>query len=271
MDEERIGLADERGFLLASLDDLEAERAAGDLTETDYLALRTSYERRVVDVVSSLADGSVSEDGSPAVGEPRRGEQGERRRRARRALAVAAVAAVALGAGFMVDGSAGNRLPTQAITGSLPPAIGNELIDAQDALVKGNELQALKLFQAVLKAQPDEPEALTYWGWIVASSGAASGNKSLLARGIASMEASVRADPTYSSTYLLLGLAHLGSGDPKAAMSELRHYLALGPSAADARTAKAALAKAEAETAAPPSHGKPPPGPAAAPTTTTVP
>jgi len=45
VDEERIGLAAERGFLLASLDDLEAERAAGDLTETDYLALRTTYER----------------------------------------------------------------------------------------------------------------------------------------------------------------------------------------------------------------------------------
>ena len=270
MDEERIGLADERGFLLASLDDLEVERAAGDLTETDYLALRTTYERRVIDVVSSLADGSVSEEGAPAVGEPRWGERSERRRWARRALAVAAVAAVALGAGFMVDGSAGNRLPTQAITGSLPPAIGNELIDAQDALVKGDELQALKLFQAVLKAQPDEPEALTYWGWIVASSGAASGNKSLLARGIASMEAAVKADPTYSSTYLLLGLTHLGSGDPKAAMSELRHYLALGPPAADTRTAKAALAKAETEAAAPPSHGKPPPGPAA-PTSTTAP
>ena len=268
MDEERIGLADERGFLLASLDDLEAERVAGDLTETDYLALRTTYERRVVDVVSSLADGSVSEEGAPAVGEPRRGEQSERRHSARRVLAVAAVGAVALGAGFMVDGSAGNRLPTQAITGSVPPAIGNELIDAQDALLKGNELQALELFQAVLDAQPDEPEALTYWGWIVASSGAASGNKSLLARGIASMEAAVKADPTYSSTYLLLGLTHLGSGDPTAAISELRHYLTLGPPAADARTAKAAQAKAETETAAPPSHGKPPPEPAAGPTAT---
>ena len=268
MDEERIGLADERGFLLGSLADLEAERVAGDLTETDYLALRTTYERRVVDVVSSLADGSVSEEGAPAVGEPRRGEQSERRHSARRVLAVAAVGAVALGAGFMVDGSAGNRLPTQAITGSVPPAIGNELIDAQDALLKGNELQALELFQAVLDAQPDEPEALTYWGWIVASSGAASGNKSLLARGIASMDASVKADPTYSSTYLLLGLTHLRSGDPTAAVADLRHFLALGPPAADARAAKAALAKAETETAAPPSRGKPPPGPAAGPTAT---
>ena len=271
MYEERIGLADERGFLLASLEDLERERAAGDLTEADYLALRTSYERRVVDVLSTLADGSVSEEGAPAAGSPRRREGSERRRWARRALSVAAVAAVALGTGFMVDGSAGNRLPTQAITGSLPPAIGNELIDAQDALVQGNELQALKLFQAVLNAQSDEPEALAYWGWIVASSGAASGNKSLLARGIASMEAAVRADPTYSSTYLLLGLTHLASGDPKAAVAELRHFLALGPPAADARAAKAALAKAEKEAASSSRHGSPASGPGAAPTPTAVP
>ena len=273
MDEERVGLADERGFLLASLDDLEAERAAGDLTEPDYLALRAGYERRVVDVLSALAaDSPDPEEGAPLVAtKPARGERGEQRRRIRRVVAVLAVAGVALGAGFVVDGSAGNRLPTQTITGSVPPAIGNELVDAQDALVKGNELQALKLFQAVLVVQPDEPEALAYWGWIVANSGVASGNRLLIARGIASMEAAVRADPSYPDAHLLLGLARLGSSDPAAAVVELRRYLALNPSPQDTQAAKAALAKAETAVAAQSHQGSPAPGPAAGPTPTSRP
>lgn len=262
MDEERASLADEREFLFVSLDDLEAERAAGDLTETDYLALRAGYERRTMDVLSALrTDGQGTGEASSFPSEP--GQVG-RRRRVRRAVAVLAVTGVAVGAGLIVDGSAGNRLPTQTITGSVPPAIGNELVDGQAALAKGDELQALKLFQAVIAVQPDEPVALTYWGWIVANTGAATRNRSLLARGIASMEAAVSADPSYPDAYLFIGLARLGSGDPAAAVVELRRYLALAPPGADARAAKTALAKAEAALAARSRHGAPTPGTGAA-------
>ena len=273
MDDERVDLADERGFLLASLDDLEAERAAGDLTEPDYLALRAGYERRAVDVLSALAaDGPEPEEGAPLATKSSRGERGDQRRRVRRrVVAVLAVAGVALGAGLVVDGSAGNRLPTQTITGSVPPAIGNELVNAQVALAKGNEVAALKLFQAVLAVQPNQPEALAGWGWIVANSGAASKNHSLLARGIASIEAAIRADPSYPDAHLLLGLARLGSGDPAAAVAELHRYLALNPSPQDAQAAKAALAKAEAAVAARSHQGSPGPGPAAGPTPTSGP
>ena len=245
LDDERSRLTDERSFLLASLDDLESERAAGDLTDDDYLALRAGYERRAVDLLAALAaEGTEPEEDTERVGAP---SSTSRRRRARRALVALAVAGTALGAGLAVDGTAGNRLPTQTITGSLPPAIGNELVDAQADLVRGDELQALKLFEAVLAAQPDEPEALASSGWIVANAGVASGNKALLARGIASINAAIKADPSYPDAYLLLGLTNLGSGDPHAAVGELRRYLALGPSAADAQVARSALAKAEAE------------------------
>lgn len=245
--EEQLRLAEERDFLLASLDDLEAERAAGDLTDADYVALRTGYERRAVEILSSLA---ADKDCSEQDELPGRYPGGSGRRHwARRALAAAAAASVALGAGLVVDGSAGNRLPTQTITGSVPAGLGNDLADAQAALAKGNDLQALKLFQAVLAAQPDEPEALAYSGWIVANTGAASNQPSLVARGIASMQSAVRADPSYPDAHLLLGLARLGSGDPAGAVTELRLYLALHPPPQVARAANAALAKAEAAVA----------------------
>ena len=264
LDDERSRLTDERSFLLASLDDLESERAAGDLTDDDYQALRAGYERRAVDVLAALAaEGTEPEEDTEPVGAP---SSTSRRRRARRALVALAVAGAALGAGLAVDGSAGNRLATQTITGSLPPAIGNELVDAQADLVRGDELQALKLFEAVLASQPDEPEALAYSGWIVANAGVASGNKALLARGIASIDAAVKADPSYPDAYLLLGLTNLGSGDPQAAVGELRRYLALGPLAADATAAKSALARAEAAASARSRHS-PAPSPPATPKT----
>ena len=263
LDDEHARLDGERGFLLAPIGDLEAERAAGDLTEDDYLALRAGYERRAVDVLAALAaDEPEPEEDTDPVGAP---TSTSRRRRARRALVAFAVAGAALGAGLIVDGSAGNRLPSQTITGSVPPAIGNELVDAQADLVKGDELQALKLFEAVLAAQPNEPEALAYSGWIVANAGEASKNRTLLARGIASIQAAEHADPSYPDPHLLLGLVRLGTGDPTGAISELRRYLALGPPAADAKAARSALAKAEAEatstpTGAPaPAHGSGPP------------
>ena len=243
--DEHSRLADERNFLLTSLDDLEAERAAGDLTDDDYLALRAGYERRAVDVLAALAaDDTAPEEAEDPVGAP---SSTSWRRRTRRALVSLAVAGAALGAGLAVDGSAGNRLPTQTITGSLPPAIGNELADAQADLVRGDDLQALKLFEAVLAAQPNEPEALAYSGWIVANAGVSSKSPPLLARGVASLDAAERADPSYPDTYLLLGLVRLGTGDPAAAVSDLHRYLALGPSAADAQAARSALAKAKAK------------------------
>ena len=264
LDDEHSRLADERSFLLASLDDLESERAAGDLTDDDYLALRAGYERRVVDVLAALAaEGTEPEEDTDPVGAP---SSTSWRRRARRVFVVLAVAGAALGVGLAVDSGAGNRLPTQTITGSLPPAIGNELVDAQADLARGDELQALKLFEAVLATQPDEPEALAYSGWIVANAGVASGNKALLARGIASINAAVKADPSYPEAYLLLGLTNLGRGDPQAAVGELRRYLALGPPAADAGAAKSALARAKAA-ASVHSRQSPAPSPPATPNT----
>lgn len=247
LDEEQLRLVEERDFLIASLDDLEAERAAGDLTDADYVTLRAGYERRTVNILSSLASdkGCSGQDELPGRHAGGRG----RRHWARRALAATAATAVALGAGFVVDGSAGNRLPTQTITGSAPAALGNDLVDAQAALAKGDALQALKLFQTVLAAQPDEPEALAYSGWIVANTGAASNQPSLVNDGIASIQSAVRADPSYPDAHLLLGLARLGSGDPAGAVTELRRYLALHPPPQVARAANAALAKAEAAVA----------------------
>ena len=66
--EERAIREEERDFLLASLDDLERERAAGDVTDDDYRALKESYTARAAAVLRELDAGEfgqVADDESP--------------------------------------------------------------------------------------------------------------------------------------------------------------------------------------------------------------
>ena len=50
-------LEEERSFLLRSLRDLDAERAAGDVDEHDYVTLRDGYTKRAADVMREIDDG----------------------------------------------------------------------------------------------------------------------------------------------------------------------------------------------------------------------
>ena len=52
--DERAALEEERDFLLASLDDLERERAAGDVDDHDYRTLRADYTARAAAVLRAL-------------------------------------------------------------------------------------------------------------------------------------------------------------------------------------------------------------------------
>ena len=54
VDADRAPLEEQRDFLLRSLDDLEREHDAGDIDETDYLALRDDYTVRAAAVLRSL-------------------------------------------------------------------------------------------------------------------------------------------------------------------------------------------------------------------------
>lgn len=75
---ERSVLEEEREFFLRSLQDLEAERAAGDIDEVDYLALRDDYTARAAEVLRQLSapasSGRWAE--APAGATPAEGEDG---------------------------------------------------------------------------------------------------------------------------------------------------------------------------------------------------
>src|SRR5205823_14476609 len=106
-----LELDPEREFLLRSLDDLEVERAAGDIDEKDYLELRDAYTARAAEVMRAIDETRHVIDDE---------ERPVRRRRMQRAVAAATlVVLVAVGAGALVASMAGERTPGQQVSGSV--------------------------------------------------------------------------------------------------------------------------------------------------------
>ena len=245
---DRAALEQERDFLLASLRDLEAEHAAGDIDEQDYHSLRDDYTRRTAIVLRALdAERTGRAPGgrrpSRSAGAGASGARAPRRtRRAWRTGAVVAVVAVfgALAA-WAVTASSGSRLASQPITGvfagknapgSATPttaaAIDPRLSQAAQLVEKGKVTDALKLYDAVLKDRPDDPEALASEGWLIAQAGIAAQRTDLVDQGLVKIVAAEKVDPSYPTAHFFRGaLLYQAKGDPAGAVTELRQYLGL--------------------------------------------
>lgn len=159
-DATRRNFEEQRDFLLASLRDLERERAAGDVDTADYEALRSSYTARAADIIRRLEAGAVRMD-PPA-------EVAVRRRRAsRRVLGAVAVVAVAAGLGVLVARQSGQRLPGETASGGIAESTANKLAQARQ-LNFADPITAINIYSDVLKVDPDNVEALTYRSWLLA-------------------------------------------------------------------------------------------------------
>lgn len=143
----------DRAFIRRSLDDLENERAVGDLTEGDYERLRAKYITRLADL-----DGQVAA-GVAALPSRRTGRRGPT------VVGIALVGAIAIGAGLFVARSAGQRLPSDTVTGGNIRDTNQLLVEARSALGTDRPA-ALKRFRQVLEVEPDNAEARTYAAWI---------------------------------------------------------------------------------------------------------
>ena len=205
----------EREFLLRSLDDLEAERAAGDIDEKDYLELRDAYTARAAEVLRAMdAPRDVIEDKGRPV----------RRRRVQRAVAAATlVVLVAVGAGARVASMAGERTPGQQVSGSVAGTQAELLARARDSLGRGKALDAVKTYDAVLGKDPRNPEALAYRGWVLRLAG-------LSDKGLESIDQAIAADPSYPDAHFFRGMIlKQDRKDPAGAVKELRIFLASNP------------------------------------------
>lgn len=247
-------LEEERDFCLRSLRDLDAEFEAGDMDEVDYRALRDAYTVRAATALRALdaaPAGAVGEaiaasgNGTHPAGVEHAETPGRpRQSRRRRAMVAAGALVIAAGASWAVVASSATRLPGQQITGRTigSEQVASELLAAQHSLAKGDDLSALRDYQKVLSSQPDQPEALTGAGWLLAQTQ----QPSLLKQGLAMLASAERAAPDYAPAHLYRGVALLSEDDYADAVPELQWYLGHSPDPQLVPKVRQALQQAEA-------------------------
>ena len=242
-----------REFLQRSLDDLELEHEAGDIEERDYEALKTKYATRAAEVQRELDAAGTEDDVELEEAAPRR------RRSTRAIVVIAVVALLATGAGFALASSSGERVAQAPATGSIDASTTDRLAQARELLGQRKVLEAIKLYDQILKSDPKNPEALAYRGWIVRLAG-------LPDDGLRYIERAIAADPAYPDAHFFKGMIlWQDKKQPAAAVPEFQAFLASNPPADLVSVVQGAMQQAEAE-----ASGQAPPGAGAATTSTTV-
>lgn len=225
---------EEREVALAAVERLEAERADGLIDDLDYRALRAGYLARAAEAVRQVARieasrpgraGAVAPDGDPgdttaADGVAAGGDAADRAsararpapvagRRRRGVLLGAAGLCLVVAVGILVGRFAGPELPGQFVTGSVKATptqrLAMQLVQGRILVSEGKPVEALQLFDTILRSHPTQPEALAYSGWLMAEAGAAEHRAKLVATGRSRLSEAVAGDPTYPDAHLLLG------------------------------------------------------------------
>ena len=261
----RSELDDERSFLLDSLEDLERERAAGDLSEADYENLRDRYTRRAAQVLRALDDDDgTGLDGTEA--RPAGAEQGSRpgltphvvtsrlrprrreRRRRRTLFFMGLLVLLVAVAVTVVVTQSGTRLPGETATGSVSLSravqLRRTLAQAETLEAEGNAPGAVRLYDQVLAQDPAQPDALAQLGWLEFEAGAASRDTAVLSKAQQLEQEAQRAEPRAYAPHLYLGSMLLAEGDDTAAVGQYRQFLADDPPQAEVRAAQPFITEA---------------------------
>jgi len=227
-------LEEERRFLLRSITDLDREHLYGDVDDNDYQTLRDGYTARAATVLRAIDDGHV-------------GTSPPRRRRPKVFVAwIVGTLLVACLAGWLVARTSGQRLPGQAITGGLPgDEVAQKLAEARQ-LLGVNPQQAIIRYQQVRELDPNNAEALTYMGWLIAQSGT-----STAAAGAEFLRGAIKIDPTYADPHCFLAITSadfLQPPDLDTARSEARACLDNNPPAQMVQLVQSFISRLDANT-----------------------
>jgi tetratricopeptide (TPR) repeat protein len=147
-------LREEREHLLASLDDLDAERAAGDIDDLDYETLRDDYTARAAQLTRVLDGAAVRR--APKKSNPRSSQ----------IKWIATVLVIAAAASWAMVEFSGARGTGETASGEIRQGTTTLLANAAQAFGGGDPERAIELYGEVLDLQPTNVEALTYRGWI---------------------------------------------------------------------------------------------------------
>jgi tetratricopeptide (TPR) repeat protein len=259
-----------RGAALAALRELEFEHGAGHVSDADYAELRARYEADAAAAIAELDRlGDAPPPPRPSAAAPApAAARGWRHPAALAASAVALVGfGVALGVGVVrytepdpMAGAppAGSRPlatlepggPAAPPTAGAPRAVAPEVLQgmlgaARASLSEGRYGEAIAAYQAVLKREPRNVDALTHLGLIVAIGGHADSALETFAKAL-------EIDPNYPPALLYQGEVLLEArGDAPGAIKSWEKFVAVTPAGPDRERVTKMIADARARRAAP--------------------
>jgi hypothetical protein len=220
--ERRDQLQEEREFLLTSLADLEREFGVGDVAEDDYASLKDSYTARAAIIIRELSDVEQTK---------------VRKRIGWRPIAWSTlVLLLAITSGVLVARNTGERSPGQVMTGGVEDGSVSSLLVQARSMGMGDIPAVLDLYSRVLAIEPDNIEALTYFGWftVLSSTQEADSDAAVtrLQNGMVLLRQATIADPTYPDAHCFLGITFFRFiDDAVAAQPEMTSCLDSNPPA----------------------------------------
>lgn len=191
----RDRIEEEKRFLFESLSDLEREHEAGDVDEHDYVALKDSYTARAARLIS---ESEQSEDGATGI------------RRRRNLAWVLAVVVLAVVSGLLVARGSGERRAGQVMTGTVDDGSVSSLLVQARSMGMADIPTVLDLYSRVLAIEPDNIEALTYFGWFSVLSATQETDTTVAAErlesGLVLLRQATITDATYPDAHCFLGI-----------------------------------------------------------------
>jgi cytochrome c-type biogenesis protein CcmH/NrfG len=274
----REQLTEDRRAALRTLRELDFEHDAGHISDADYTDLRARYESETATILVELdrlgpAPGAV-EAAEPAVpapaAPPRRGF------RHPAVIAVAAVAlvtfGVALGVGIVrytePDANAGASMPgsrplasadapgaanapsaANAPRGPVTPEMLQGMLQAaRSSLFARRYNEAIAAYQAVLKRDPDNVDALTHMGLIAAIAAQGEHGAEMVDRALGLFDRALTLDPNYAPALLYRGqVLYEVRKDVPGAIKSWEKFVTVAPPGEDRDRVVKMLADARAE------------------------
>ena len=174
--------------------------------------------------------------------------------RSRLIISIGVVAVLAVVAGIAVARNSGERRPGQVMTGGSGEASISSLLVEARSLGLGDLQTALGLYAQVLEQEPDNIEALTYFGWLTVLSASQIEDQDLAAArlesGLVLLRQATIVDDTYPDAHCFLGISFFRFlGDAQAAAPEIETCLASDPPAEVATLVEGLASQIEAELA----------------------
>ncbi|MBI5627648.1 MAG: tetratricopeptide repeat protein [Candidatus Rokubacteria bacterium] len=283
-DDRRIELSEEKASVYRALKEIEFDHEAGHLSEEDYRPIRDRYESRAAALLHALdalgaEPGRKDERARPeAVAAPASRRRGWTRHPAVLAGGAALLLVFGVFLGLNIGrftqpdpgampqggmtmpmpptpgGSAGAEAPTPAgppqISGQpvTPEVMAGMLQAARQSLEAGQYQQAISAYQAVLKRDPKNVDAMTHLARIVAIGG--HGDSALETFGKA-----LQIDPNYAPAYLYRGqVLYEVKQDSPGAIKAWERFLVLVPKGEEHDQVKALIEKARSQKPTPPAR-----------------